>query len=109
MANVSKILGQANPGATTPADLYTVPGATSAVVSSFTVCNLSSGAATFRLSASKAGAATSNKDYIYYDLTLAGNDTFIQTIGMTLAATDVVRVYGSTANLAFNLFGQEAS
>jgi hypothetical protein len=54
-----------------------------------------------------AGAATSNKDYLYYDLLIGGNDTFIATIGVTLATTDVVRVYASSANISFSLYGSE--
>jgi hypothetical protein len=54
-----------------------------------------------------AGAATSNKDYIYYDLPIGANDTFIATIGITLATTDEVRVYASNTNLSFSLYGSE--
>ena len=50
---------------------------------------------------------TSSKDYLYYDITLAGNDTFIATIGVTLAATDVIRVYSGNSNLTFQLFGTQ--
>ena len=46
-------------------------------------------------------------DSLYYDLPLAANDTFAATLGVTLGTTDKVRVYASTANLSFNLFGQE--
>ena len=106
MAVTRKILGQAAPGATTEDDLYTAPAGTT-VVSTLTVCNRNAAAATFRVSVSQGGGATANKDYVYYDVTLAGNDTFGATMGWTLAATDVVRVYASTANLSFNLFGQE--
>ena len=108
MASVRKPLGQATPNATTEADLYTVPGATDAVISSFVVCNRGA-ATTFRMSISVAGAATANKDYIYYDLTIAANDTFVVSAGFTMAATDKMRVYAGTTNLSFSLFGQENS
>lgn len=107
MAAALKILGQVAPLATTETDLYSVPAATSAVASSITVCNRGATAATFRVSASQAAAATANKNYVYYDLDLPANETFIATIGLTLATTDIVRVYASTANLSFGLFGQE--
>ena len=61
------------------------------------------------LSIAISGAATTNKDYIYYDLPIGANDTFIATIGVTLAATDVVRVYASNTNLSFSLYGSEIS
>ena len=108
MATTYKVLGQQAPGATTATDLYTVPGATQAVVSSIIVCNRSSSAtATFRISASVAGLATAPKEYIYYDLIIGQNDTFIATIGLTLGATDKIRIYASTANLSFTAVGSE--
>jgi hypothetical protein len=110
MATTYKVLGQQAPSATTETDLYTVPAATQAVVSSITICNRSSSAtATFRISASVAGVATANKDYIYYDLIIGQSDTFIATIGLTLGATDKIRIYSSTANLSFTAVGSEIS
>ena len=102
-----KILGQSAPSATTETDLYTVPSSTSTVASSLIICNRGASTATIRISVSVAGASTSNKDYIYYDLTIPAYDTFIATIGISLATTDKVRVYASTANVSFNLFGEE--
>lgn len=109
MASVYKVLGQAAPNATTETTLYTVPASTSAVVSTLTVTNRGSGLSTFRVSVSVGGGATATKDYVYYDITMAGYDTFAATFGMTLGAGDVVRVYTSTNTLSFNLFGQEIS
>lgn len=107
MATTLKILGQSAPNATTETDLYTVPSSTSTVASSLIICNRSATSATIRVSCSAGGGATANKDYIYYDLTIPGNDTFIATIGLSLATTDKVRVYASTANVSFSLYGQE--
>jgi len=109
MANFYKILGQSSPSATTETALYTVPAGTSTVCSSLSICNRGTTQTTFRISISAAGAATANKDYLYYDVTLAGNDTFIATIGVTLATTDKIRVYSGNANLSFQLFGTEIS
>jgi len=109
MATTVKNLGQVATAATTETDLYTVPGATSSVCSSIVICNRGATVATFRVSHAVGGGATANKDYLYYDVTLAGNDTFIATIGITMAATDKIRVYASTANLSFNLYGQETT
>jgi hypothetical protein len=106
---VYKTLGQSSPAATTETDLYTVPAATSAVASSVIVCNRSAVLATFRISIAVGGGATANKDYIYYDLPIGANDTFIATIGVTLATTDKVKVYASNTNLSFSLYGSEIS
>jgi hypothetical protein len=109
MPTIYTVLGQAAPLATTETDLYTVPITASAVASSIIVCNRGTTQATFRVSVSSGGFATTNKDYIYYDLLIAGNDTFIATIGITLGPTDKVRVYASSANFSFSLYGSEVS
>lgn len=107
MAVYYKILGQSSPSATTETDLYTAPSDKTCVVSSIVVCNRNSTSATFRISISIDGAVTSNKDYLYYDVTLNGNDTFIATVGLTLSEDDKIRIYSSTANLSFSVFGSE--
>ena len=107
MADTIIVLAQSMPAAATLTDLYTVPGATSTVVSSVTVCNQVAMATSWRLSVAIAGAANSGKQYLYYDLPHQANDTFIATIGLTLGAGDVVRVYSTDGNLSFNLSGVE--
>ena len=107
MADVSKVLAQLNPLAATLTTLYTVPAATSAVVSSIVVANRSATATSFRLSIAVAGAADNNIQYLYYDVPIDGNDTFVATIGATLATTDVIRAYATLATCSFNVFGIE--
>jgi len=107
MPTTYKVLGQSAPAATTPSDLYTVPAATQAVSSSIIICNRSATADSFRVSIAVAGGVTANKDYLYYDVAIGGNDTFIATIGITLATTDVVRVYSTNGTLSFTLSGSE--
>lgn len=104
-----KVLGQSNPAATTLTTLYTVPASKEAVVSSISVANLTSTAATFRLAVRPAGATIANQHYIGYDITVGASDSTIITVGLTLATTDVLSVYASTANVAFQAFGDEAS
>ena len=114
MANTYKILGQANPAAGVETDLYTVPAATNTVVSCISICNFTNSApltsansSKFNITVSKAGAATTSKDYIYNSVNISQYDTYIANIGMTLDAGDVVRVYSSAGYLAFNIFGTE--
>lgn len=102
-----KVLGQSNPSATTDTTLYTVPASTSAVCSTLSVCNLSSTAATYRVAVRPAGATLANSHYLAFDASVAGNDSVLLTLGISLAATDVVTVRASTANVAFSLFGSE--
>ncbi len=103
-----KILGQTAPNATTETILYTVPGGKQTTVSSITICNRGGTETTFRISFSAAGGATANKDYVYYDLPVSQGDTFIATIGGTMAETDVIRVYAGNATLSFTAFGDES-
>lgn len=109
MAIAVKVLGQSAPLAATLTTLYTVPGATSTVSSSISICNTSGTATSFRVAVRPGGAGISSEHYIYYDNTLAGNDTFVATIGMTLEATDVISVYATLATLSFSIFGQEST
>ena len=109
MADAPKVLAQSNPTAATLTDAYTVPALTSTVLSTLFVCNRSGTSTSFRVSVAKAGAADDNKQYVYYDVPIGGNDTFGSTRGMTLATTDVVRVYAALATLSFQLFGVETT
>ena len=112
MPTAYKVLGQSNPSATTNTTLYTVPASTSAVVSSISVANLTSTAATFRLIVQKSADVSTtitNAQYIGYDITVGASDTTIITVGVTLATGDVIKVYASTANLAFQAYGSEIS
>ena len=106
MASTYKVLAQSAPSATTNTDVYTVGSGKSAVISTITVCNRST-SATYRIAVRPLGATLANQHYVAYDATVAANDTVSLTIGVTLAATDVVTVYGSTANLSVNIFGAE--
>jgi len=103
-----KVLGQSNPSATTATTLYTVPSAKSAVVSSLTVCNQTATAATFRIAVRPAGATLAAVHYVAYDVTVGASDTTALTLGITLATTDVVTVYASTATLSFHAYGDES-
>jgi hypothetical protein len=107
MATTYKILGQSAPAATTEVDLYTVPSATDAVVSTVTVVNRGTASGTFRVYVTPAGAATADANYIFYDASLSPKQTVTLTLGITLDATDELRVYASTADFSFNAFGTE--
>jgi hypothetical protein len=107
MPSAYKVLGQSNPAATTLTTLYTVPASTSAVVSTLSIANIDASSATFRVAVRPAGVTVANLHYIAYDVPAYGNDTVLLKLGMTLAATDVVSIYASNANLAFCVFGSE--
>lgn len=107
MPSTYKILGQSKPSAATLTAAYTVPAATTATVSTITVANQSATATSFRISVAINGAADTAAQYLYYDISIPGNNTFATTIGITLGAGDVVRVYNTLATCSFNVFGVE--
>jgi hypothetical protein len=107
MATTYKVLGQSNPSATTATTLYTVPASTSTVVSTISICNQAGSSASYRIAVRPAGATLAAQHYLAYDIALAANDTTALTLGITLATTDVVTIYASSATLSFSAFGSE--
>lgn len=104
-----KVLAQVNPSATTVTTLYNTPASSATVISTITICNQAATAATYRVAVRPAGATLAAVHYVAYDIAIAANDTTALTLGITLAATDVVTVYASTANISFHAYGSEAA
>ena len=109
MADVLKVLGQLDPAATTTTVLYTVPDMTQTTISSIVAANRTGSAITFRLSVHVGGAGADDKQYIYYDKSVAANDSLSIVIGMTLNQSDVLKVYTSAVDMSFNVFGCEST
>ena len=107
MPQTHKVFGQSNPAATTLTTLYTVPASTQAVVSTITICNTASSATTYRIAVRPGGASIATSQYLAYDAALPANDTATLTLGLTLAATDVISVYAASASVAFSAYGVE--
>lgn len=108
MATTYKVLGQVQGTAAvgTYADLYTVPSATSAVVSTITICNQASSDATYRVAvASTSSPATA--EFIVYGATVKANDTVTLTLGLTLQATKKLVISSSANTTSFGAFGSE--
>lgn len=107
MATTYKVLGQSAPSATTETDVYTVPGATTAVLSTVVVANRSASAVTYRIAVRPDGVTLANQHYIAYDVNVGASDSTTITLGITMDAGDVLTVYASTGDLSFNVFGSE--
>ena len=73
------------------------------------VCNRTGGAVSFRLSIHVNDASADDKQYLYYDKSVAANETFTAVLGLTLGQNDVVKVYAGGTGLSFNMFGVETS
>lgn len=103
-----KVLGQLNPSITTETTLYTVPVATTSIVSTLAVCNQSPLPATFRIAVRPAAdSTTAAKHWIVYGATVDGSDATMLTLGLTLAAGDKIQIYASSATMSFSAFGSE--
>jgi hypothetical protein len=110
LATAYKILGQSEPGTTSNANLYTVPAATEAIVSSIVVCNTSGTDSAFRIFVRDSGATATTGNAVAFDAPLTANTQAAFTLGITLSATDVLTVRSSVgAALTFTAFGSELS
>jgi hypothetical protein len=107
MATRYKVLGQLATAATTNTTLYTVPSLKETVVSTLVVANRGASVAGYRIAIRPAGATLANEHYIAYDVAVGIEDSTTLTLGITLAASDVITVYATTADLSFSLFGSE--
>jgi len=87
--------------------LYTVPSATQTIVSTITVCNQASTAATFNIAVIKNGTSVATQNYVAYGTPIAGNDTVALTLGITMGAGDTIVVNSSTTTLSFSAFGSQ--
>jgi len=108
MPTVYKVLGQVNPTGNTATTLYTTPPSTSTVCSTLSICSTGT-STTYRIAIRPGGATLANSHYIAYDAAIESFSSTLLTLGITLAASDVVTVYAGNANVAFGLFGSEIS
>lgn len=112
MPTTYAILGQAAPANTSNADLFSVVTAHNYVISTITVCNTTTSAATCRIFARKAGAAAAASNALVYDVSIPANSTATFTLGVTLNGTagDILTVQTGTANaLTFTAFGSDVA
>ena len=108
MAETLKILGQSAPANTSNADLYTVPSATSAVVSTIAISNFGSVGTTYRIFVVPSGGTASTANSLAYDIPISGSSLTTLTLGITLAAGAKIIIRTATANsLAFHAWGSE--
>ena len=109
MAITYKVLGQVNPVGNIFTTLYTVPAATSTIVSTINVCNQGIANDTFRIAIRPAGETLTPKHYISYNTVVPAYDSISLTVGITLATTDIITVYANASTTSFNVFGSEIS
>jgi hypothetical protein len=105
MATRYQVVAQSAPSATTETTFYTVPALKEVIISTLVVANRSATSATYRIAIRPAGATLADEHYIAYDVTVGASDSATLTLGITVAASDVITIYASNANLSFTAFG----
>lgn len=110
MAIAYKILGQSAPANTSNTDLYTVGAGKQAVVSTIAITNVNTAAAKATIYIRQNGATAGSVNTLIKAASVAVADFKAVTIGVTLAAGDIITVASDTANaLSFQAFGSEIS
>ena len=107
MTTVYKVLGQQTPSANTMTTLYTVPAGNAAVISTIAICNQTGANAAVGIAVCPANTTVTTSQYVVKDAVITTSDTIFLTLGVTVAATDTVRVISDSANVSFNAFGSE--
>jgi len=111
MATAYKTLGQLDLTTSSLTTLYTCPASTETVISTVVIANRSTSADTFRLAMRVDGDAISAKHWLAYDVPVAASDSTTLTLGVAMAATDVLSVAaaGTASLLSVNAFGAEVT
>ena len=99
------VLGQLQPSAGILSDLYVVPSNLTVAISQLQVCNLTSNSDTWSVSIAAAGAADNASQYLYYNLIIDANDSFMAWFNFTLNGGDVIRCLSASGNITFSVFG----
>jgi len=101
MATTTKLLYRGTATTNTATLLYTVPSATTTVVSSISVCNNSGTAATFTLAL--------NSIPLHAQTTLAANSTVYIDLKQVLPATATITGGASATSINFHISGVEVA
>ena len=108
MATSYKTLGQVDLATTSLTPLVTVGAGKEVIISTIVICNRTATADSYRIAVQTEGDSIANKHYIAYDVPVAANDSTTLTLGISMAATDVLSVKATTADrLSINVFGAE--
>lgn len=103
-----KILGQLAPTTTAETSFSAVGTGKAWVVSTLSISNITGTNAYATVSICQNGAATSNANTWMANILIPANSMNAFTVGLTLAAGDLIRVTSGTADaLSFQLFGSE--
>ena len=103
MANTAKVLARTAASTTTTTNLYTVPSATTTVVTSIAVTNTSASSRTFTMALGPSGSTVA----LFTAVSIAANTTTIIDCKQVLTASQVITGGASTTDVMFHISGME--
>lgn len=106
MAQTPKSLGQADLAANTLTNIYTVPGATSAIAR-VTLANRTAANINIHLAHAPAGAANTNAHFHLFNFNLPANDAWTTPYTIEMATTDQLRARADAAGVTAAAHGLE--
>jgi hypothetical protein len=112
MPQTYKRLGAINPSANTQTNVYVVPAATEAVISTITVCNQTASNASYSLalmSSSEFNSSAPAATFIIRGGVVPAADTVALTLGLTANAGSILAVNASSSSISVGIFGSEIS
>ena len=107
MPTTYKVLGQINPAANTLSNVYTVPSATQAVISTITICNQTALNSSYSIAVAPNAEEDNTKHYIIRGGVVPAADSIAITLGLTIDAGDQVRANTNNNSVSFSIFGSE--
>ena len=112
MPQVYRRLGAINPTANTQTNVYIIPAATEAVISTIAICNQGTANAYYSLILAPASTFANpgnGLDFIVRGATVPAADTIFLTVGLTANAGSILSANTNNANVSFAAFGSEIS
>jgi hypothetical protein len=87
--------------------LYSCPDLAQTVLSTITITNIGTAAATYRIAVQKFGETLSHKHMLAFDHAINANSAETLTLGVTLSAGDKIIVQSDVDKVAFSAYGSE--
>ena len=103
MANTAKALFRGAATTTLTTNLYTVPAATTTVITSIAVCNAGAAAPDFTLSIGPAGSEVK----LFDEAEIAADTTTVIDLKQVLATTEVIDGGATSTDVSFHISGME--
>lgn len=99
---------QLKPAQSVNSDLYITPASKQSVISTISMCNVSSSTDYARVFITPSGNAY-DQNALYYDLEIVPSDTFLSTAGFTVPYGSKMVCYSENGGISFGAFYDEGA